>query len=881
MPHRMPQSYRATELQSYRATEPKPYFLNFKNRQQFLNSMLFLVLSSIFYLPLKAQLIGWPSASSIAEVDLPVSQTINSTAITYMDNNRARVTSQTLVTSSPLVYDLQLTNLASGASFALNKWCAIVQMTGTGVGANCMVKTTAFNTSTNIMRIQVLTGNTWPSYDFATASRVQLVRIPVYWNLTLTKGEISCHAFDYSTGTGGLLPLIIGGTITINGGYFNVSNNGYINDWVGGVSALGNGGTGLLAPAWTGNGGGCCPGMPSSPTGPGTWSGPNICYNGINPQPTIPTFDIGNPGEIGDGANNPNAMNPALGTTTNTANILRYYPTTPSVSTPHSILRMGNAGDAGINSGAGAGGGGTGGYGGMNGLGVGYYINGLRDPGLNGGNGGDPAQGGRGGGTMYLKFANTTISSKITAVSGYKLFFGDGQQGGNGEQGANGGNGGVGRIGQDGICANGTELATTGGWGGFGKSGRGAGGGEGGNGGKPGTIWIIKKSPGTHPSSLTAYCSIKGGKGGGRGGYSKIYYENYSARNYNPALNSTNYPCLNGVNYTICPIIPAPCRDEVCDCDMVFKHWGEDGTLGTGYTVDATTNPNVWELQFSNGTPTIYFDRNTKNLYYYKISTLYNAGGLPYQCTTKYNCYMVKQDMFLDIMKKAYKVSPLQTYTPPNTGGNVTVGTNYATYNAIPFVGSFFTNIYFNNNGHPVLKYDPATDVLTDLDNPGKRTVQAMNCDATFEILPNGNGGGNPPELEVQNIIIKLEKTGDDGAEAPDETDGNDPDNMSEQNGGGLPPPPNNDNNDGEVETTFIAYQPSIVKNINQQLDITLKAQEISQWQTCSLYTADGKLLGTKTLENGKVLFAYPTAGVYIIIFNGNGKTTSQKVLTP
>ena len=719
---------RATEPQSHSVKSSNALINFFKSPFRMLIAILLLFQNVTF-----AQLIGWPSAVWSPEVDF-TSATISTD--TYLDNDRARVISESLVSTTPLVYDLQLSSI-TGSSFIADKWCAVIQMTGTGVGFNCMIKTISYNSGTNVMRIEVLPGNTWPTFDFATASRIQLVRIPVYWDLTINSGEITCHPFDYSTGTGGFMPLFIGNQITINGGYFNASNKGYINDWVGGTPSLGVGGIGATPlPYGLGaiNGFGYNGGMFSkvfdilNPDG-------NICFNGIGIPPLIPTFNPGSVGEIGDGPNNAGLT----GTITNTANEIQRYPTiSPLASFYNSILRMGNSGDAGI--------------------------------------------------------------------------------------------------------------------------GAGTGGGAGGAGGQPGTIWVVKKLPGTHPSSLKTYFRVRGGQGGGggMGGYSKIYESFPRAENYVPTLNNINYPCLNGVDYSICPPPPVPCNTIVCDCDKVFKHWGEEGLFG--YTVDATTNPLVWELIFNSTAPSIYFDVSSKYLYYDKIIGT---------CTTRYNCYMVKEDVFLDIMKKAYQVSALETFVPTSSMGNNILGTDNATYNS----GTGITQINFTF--HNVLEYDPATDILKDIDNPGKRTVIAQNCDinySTEDVLAGGGGGGGETP---QTIKVKYQRTGPQGTNAPDELDGNDPDNMGEEDGGARILI----DNDGEVDASQNFKEIANVVVGPMHVSVELKQHEIKNWQTCSLYSLDGKLISTKNIENGKTEFNQFATGIYLLKFSGNGFTLIQKVI--
>jgi hypothetical protein len=342
------------------------------------------------------------------------------------------------------------------------------------------------------------------------------------------------------------------------------------------------------------------------------------------------------------------------------------------------------------------------------------------------------------------------------------------------------------------------------------------------------------------------------------------WYKFFNKKTHLETKLSMKFIALIIINFISISLYSSSCNYTICDCDKVFKHWGEEGTNGTGgYSVDPTTDPNLWELSFGSSAPSIFFDVTTKYLYFTEIES---------GCTTRYNCNMSAQAVFYEIMKKAFMVNPLETYTPTTTFGNNILGTDNADYDA----GTKITTIKFDD--HFVLEYDANTDVLIDKDNPGKRHTNSQNCEFTDylpgeDIIPyGGSGSGYDPD----NLIrTRHDKTGPSGTNGIDEADGGAPDNMYEDAAAGRMLQDDKDITNKAFNDKLIAD----VRIANQQLSIQLKeAHQNKEWLTCSLFSIDGKLIETQKLEDNKTQFKHYAPGVYLLTFYGNGKTYTQKI---
>lgn len=76
------------------------------------------------------------------------------------------------------------------------------------------------------------------------AGSVQLVRVPGYNNAIVT-GDITCQPWDSTSGTGGVLAFMVGGTLTLNAD-IDVSSKGF----AGGIPVSGNGDCGMVDAAY-------------------------------------------------------------------------------------------------------------------------------------------------------------------------------------------------------------------------------------------------------------------------------------------------------------------------------------------------------------------------------------------------------------------------------------------------------------------------------------------------------------------------------------------------------------------------------------------------------------------------------------------------------
>ena len=180
-----------------------------------------------------AQFYGWTPANSDG------AKTIT-TSVKY-DENRAQVTAAT--NTSGTLYTLTLSNptglnLYSQILFSADDWCLMVQMehtasSGNKIGVNCGVKVISYTPDVGgtsaTLNIDVFGSNSWPSFDFGTGSKVQILRVPAFSNVDLNpKGKITCEPYNHDDGTGGIVAFFVSGTLNFNGGIVNVTGKGYL-----------------------------------------------------------------------------------------------------------------------------------------------------------------------------------------------------------------------------------------------------------------------------------------------------------------------------------------------------------------------------------------------------------------------------------------------------------------------------------------------------------------------------------------------------------------------------------------------------------------------------------------------------------------------------
>ncbi|MDI1234316.1 MAG: T9SS type A sorting domain-containing protein [bacterium] len=682
---------------------------------------LFILLFSKF--PLNAQMHGWP-LSTHSSATITVDETWCS--------DRARVTGMTTGSTNRT---LTLDNFEG--SFSSGDWVMIIQMindgsyTSMGSYTMCEVNSNSSTTGsgtvsgTNAGSVSVkpyvttsgtIYTNTWPSFTLGgNLDYLQIVKVKRYWNLTINSGILTCPPFDWNKGTGGILCVMVGNNFIMNGGYFNVSGKGFPAKFLSPTGSIGVGSNGAPAATTWALGGSCL--------GSHTGSVDRTLYPAYN------TFSESNNGLLGE----PDAIlkatntlplqtsyNGATGGPANNvvSNGSTSSPTDFIFSFLHSIyssnyLVLGCPGTYGEHSATGGGG-----WGGKGGNLYGNTVSGqLGVKGEDGKKGGNAGIAGVGGGILYIKVANSTLNFANNQVR----FSAAGSNGGNGGNGGDGGRGGKGGLGADGGCNSG-GFVTSGGVGGYGDGGNGGNGGDAGSGGHGGTIWILKKSGGTHATFSTYSWNPmgKGGKGGAPG-FKYSITKTPRPINYSPAFSllpcniNKNFHFGGQINY--CPAV-------VCDCDEVFRHLGSDMAGGVNYTNTSTTTFNINSTS-NPGQPPIYWNGGTGLLYYTKVTG---------SCSTRYECKMKRSEVFLEFMDKVSGKAQLMSY---NGSGSLNSGIISTNMNGI-------NTVLYSLNGHKIYEYDPLLKRLTDFDDiiNAYPYVDVDACVETNGVIGGSSGGG-------------------------------------------------------------------------------------------------------------------------------------------
>lgn len=777
-----------------------------------------LVLSAVISMNcLLSQINGWPSPSHGSDM-------INSNRT--LGEVRARVTSVSGATTKTL----SISNV--NGSFASGDWVIVIQMLGSGMGSHTLAEVTSVGSTSVDVTTNLVGGytNSWPTFSFGTNDRVQIVKVSTYWDLTINSGVITCPAFDFATGTGGILPVMVGNNFIMNGGYFTAHAKGFHHHFASG-GGLGIGGAGSLQ-ATSHIPFGSCAGSHSASIDKIV---NNFMENSIGKlgEPDgaltatvlsdIRTSSNGNAGGLANNSQNPG--------TSKSGETFYWF----SHSSYPNDLHLGCSGKCGSNAGKGAGGGGFGGTGGAGGSVAGT-------PGVagsSGGSGGNSSGAGVGGGIIYLKVANSSFNFS----NSNKRFYASASSGHNGGNGGNGGRGGKGGLGADGRCSG--LIQTPGGVGGYGDGGIGADGGDAGTGGCGGTIWIVKKSGGTH-ATFSPYVNNSAGAGGkgGAPGYTPSYEKAERPKNYSPLLGIM--PCNSGI-FTHTPEWKV-CVPVRCDCDEVFRHLGVDmnGAVAT------TTGGTNWAIT-KTGQATVYWDQSNTLFYNKVIGT----------CTTKYECRMKKNSLFIDFMDKAFAQSNLQTYTgaPSNVGINKTA------------MSGINTQLYYGT--HLVFEYDPNLDRLTDLDNVQIPYVDVDVCpfdyDKTNVNQPPSSGGGSAGEFGPidDEILIISTPTGDEGGDGDSQVDGD----FAEELTSSSPPPLEDGHNQGFKPNGSFLAEVGTIAQVNK-IEIKNDSKfDIDYY----LYNMDGKMIyHAKNTEN----FTIPNiaSGIYLLILTKDNIKDSRKI---
>lgn len=778
-----------------------------------------------------SQINGWPSSIHGSAV-ISSNQT--------WGNDRARVTS----VSGTAAKTLSISNVVG--SFTNGDWVIVIQMLGAGMGSNTLAEVTSVGTTTVDVTSNLVGGytNTWPSFSFGSNDMVQIVKVSRYWDLTINSGIITCPAFDITTGTGGILPVMVGNNFIMNGGYFNAHAKGFHHHFASG------GGLGI-------GGAGSTPAPSHIPTGSCLGSHTASVDNKSNTD--YSAFSENSTGKLGENngalttTGKLHITTSSNGITGGMANNNQNQGTSKSGETyywfNHSSypndLHLGCSGKCGNDAGKGAGGGGFGGTGGK-GNNIGASFPGIPGtPGIAGspgGSGGNSSSAGVGGGIIYLKVANSSFNFS----NSHKRFYASASSGHNGGNGGNGGRGGKGGLGANGQCIGGL-IQTPGGVGGYGDGGIGADGGDAGTGGCGGTIWIIKKSGGTHVT-FGPYVNNAAGAGGkgGAPGYTPAYEKAERPKNYSPLLGSML--CNPGPIFThssewkVC----VPLR---CDCDEVFRHLGVD----MNGAVTTNTSGTNWAITKAGQAPVYWNQSNT--LFYNKV-----VGT----CTTKYECRMKKNSLFIDFMNKAFAQSDLQTYTgvPLNVGINKTAmfGIN--------------TQLYYGT--HLVFEYNPNLDRLTDLDNVQSPYVDVDVCPYDYDktiVLPppgggGGGGGGEFGPIDDEILIIST-PTGGEGVDGYSQSGGD----FEEELTSSPPPPLEEDHNQGVKPDGSLLNDVGTIALVNK---IEIKNDpkfDIAYY----LYSMDGKMMyHTKNADNFTI--SNVASGTYLLILTKDDIKITRKL---
>jgi hypothetical protein len=787
-----------------------------------------LVLSAVISMNcLLSQINGWPSPSHGSDI-------INSNRT--WGEVRARVTSVSGATTKTL----SISNV--NGSFASGDWVIVIQMLGSGMGSHTLAEVKSVGSTSVDVTTNLVGGytNSWPTFSFGTNDRVQIVKVHRYWNLTINSGIITCPAFDFTTGTGGILPVMVGNNFIMNGGYFNAHAKGFHHHFASG-GGLGIGGAGSpQAPSHIPFG--SCLGSHTASVDQNTnGSYSNFGENsfGLVGEPdgaltatgSLP-INTSNNGDAGGQANN--SQNPG---TSKSGETFYWF----SHSSYPSDLHLGCSGKCGSNAGKGAGGGGFGGTGGQGNNNASPVPGTPGVAGNPGGSGGNTGSAGVGGGIIFLKVANSSLNFS----NNHKRFYASASSGHNGGNGGSGGRGGKGGLGSDGQCVGGV-LQTPGGVGGYGDGGIGADGGDAGTGGCGGTIWIVKKSGGTH-ATFSPYVNNSAGAGGkgGAPGYTPSFEKAERPKNYSPLLGSML--CNPGPTFTHlrASTVCVPVR---CDCDEVYRHLGVD----MNGAVTITTGGTNWAITKAGQAPVYWNQSNT--LFYNKV-----VGA----CTTKYECRMKKNSLFIDFMNKAFAQSNLQTYT----GAPLNIGINKTAMSGIN------TQLYYGT--HLVFEYDPNLDRLTDIDNIQNPYVDVDVCPFDYDktnvtqspIGGGGGGGGEIPPIDDEILIIST-PTGGGGNDGISQVGGNFEEELTSS-----APPIEEDYNHGFKPDGVLLNEVGTIAQINK-IDIKNNSKfDIDYY----LYNMDGKMIyHTENADNFTI--SNIATGLYLLILTKDNVKVTRKL---
>jgi len=758
-------------------------------------------------------------------------------------SDRARVTS---ATSSGSNYDLTLTDF--DGSFTQDDWLMIIQMYGTGIGNYSMVNVVTSGTTsgpTANLTVNLPLSNSWPTLNFASTDRVQVVKISRFWNLTVTGGRVTCPAYDVNSGTGGILAVMVGNQFTMSGGYFDVSAKGFYPHFPSG--GLGTGGAGA-------SGG-------TSVTPPGATAGSNSASVDVNQEPAYNVAFTPNSGSAAlysetNGALWANTTTTTLNTSFNgqnggqpndagspgsaTSGEVNYNSVTTS-SYPGTLI-LGGSGVAGANGGAGGGGGGKGGTGGSTNstspVPLASPLAGSN--GNTGENGGIAGAGGAGGGILYLKVYN----SDLTGIpNNQKRFVAVGGQGANGGNGGDGGMGGAGGLGAEGNCVGSPGIITTpGGVGGYGDGGKGGNGGDAGSGGLGGTIWILK-GVGTHTTAFSSFADNLGGQGGrgGAPGYKSMHTNTRRPRNY-ASGGLSNLPCNSLGVFDHAPAINY-CPPVSCDCDEVFDYLG---SMAGSVSYSASGGfGNISPAGGGGGAPVVW--DFTNHVLYYEVSN--TCGG-----NTRFECRMKKQATFGEFMDKVFAIADLETYGGMSLNPGI---------DAVAVSGG--NTQLLAPGGHLMLEYFPLQDKLYDFDAIAQPYVDVDVCPFDYEVEAGNSGGGGGQTVPEDDILIERTPDGNYGADA-----GATPTNGDFEEQGSVSAPAPLEGQKDQLPEIRTLVKPN-------GLNIEYAGQKPVQYE---LYGINGQLLG-RYESHTSMQIPLTAPGMYLLKIQSENRLAVRKLYIP
>jgi len=775
-----------------------------------------------------------------------ISATTHSSGDLYTDDNRAEVDNIS-ISGSLAVISIYSSNTHVYGTFSSGDEVLLIQMEGStghaeGVHMNGVIN--SITTSAGVTYYYVYATGSGSCTNFPTSLThnlgtggnevLQMIVIKNYSAFTLSGGRVTCH--DYDGHTGGVLCMAVNGNLTINGGYFDVTGKGYFDNNM----TWGTGGTGGSGSS-TSNGSGAAGNTSANLCTNGSYTSRSVTYTG-GAGGTVTSSNDGGSGSTNSG-------------TTKARSTPSYY-TQAVMGKPGSC----NTAKGGGNGAQGGAAGGNGANQATSGGGCSTANGQSGAAGANGANGGDAGQSGDGGGVIIVKIGgNLSLGG---GVSGYKLFWANGENGEAGGYGGNGGHGGAGGVGGGNCCYNGLNSITTG-KGGDGEGGNGGNGGDGGNGGKAGVAWVVAQGSNALSSTNVIVAGGTGGLGGPAGwGYSGIP---------GSPLVYMDDPCNTGATCgagggSSCTSLN-PCTLEVCNAEKVFcliGQYAQNAVLSVG---------NNQDVDFWDGTPNSSFRRG---LYKYSISTTGYSVIWAYEWDAvnyiyyRYYTLLYSNDICQRIFESMTPVSVGNGGFPdPNAGMSIDLGST--TTSNCPSGGGGWADVMFVDdytNADAIRYYQGE---ITDLRTPGKNVCYAMIC---------------PPEdmISISGDDITVEPpgpgtAGDAGDTGSDESGNSNNTNFSGSNSWKRLP-------DGVQQKIQQAKQIRCYPNpATKQLSIETPGLKKSASCTLQLTDITGKVIYTsaQVLDAGSKITLDVSGfsrGIYMLKISGEGMDTFIQKIT-